>query len=63
MSVKYMNDQTGEVDLLKTFKALKDNFPLYGTVLDGMPCDLGSWEGYYYYQCSVFKNLRSAEKP
>lgn len=53
MTEEYINEETGEVDLLKTFQALKDHFPLYGATLKGVPCDLGTWEGYHYYQQKV----------
>lgn len=62
MTERYINDQTNEVDFLKTFKALKDKFPLYGTVLKGKPCDLGTWEGYHYYQRSILEHLNSGGK-
>jgi len=48
---------------LKTFQALKENnFPLYGTILEGIPCDLESWEGYYYYQRVILEHLNFEEK-
>jgi UTP-glucose-1-phosphate uridylyltransferase len=50
MTEEFINDQTGEVDLLKTFQALKNRFPLYGMLLEGRPCDIGTWEGYHFYQ-------------
>ncbi|MDI6751581.1 MAG: sugar phosphate nucleotidyltransferase [bacterium] len=60
MTKEYINNKTGEVDLLKTFQALKKNsFPLYGTILEGIPCDLGTWEGYYYYQHVILGHLNS----
>lgn len=50
MTGAYRNEQSGEVDLLASFAAFGKRFPLYAAVLDGVPCDLGSWEGYLYYQ-------------
>lgn len=62
MTEEFMNPETGEVDLLRTFQALKNHFPLYGTVLRGRPCDIGTWEGYYFYQRNIFQYLRIMEK-
>jgi UTP--glucose-1-phosphate uridylyltransferase len=62
MREEFINDQTGEVDLLKTFQALKNKFPLYGVVLEGRPCDIGTWEGYYFYQPIILNYLNSKEK-
>jgi UTP--glucose-1-phosphate uridylyltransferase len=62
MTEEYMNDQTGEVDLLKTFRALKKEFPLYGIILKGAPCDIGSWEGYYFYQPRILEHPTSSGK-
>lgn len=62
MTKKYSNDKTGEVDLLKTFQALKNKFLLYGTILKGKPCDVGTWEGYYFYQKIILQHLYSKEK-
>lgn len=59
MTKKFINEETGEVDLSKTFKALGDKFPLYGVILKGRPCDIGSWEGYYFYQPHILKYLNS----
>jgi UTP--glucose-1-phosphate uridylyltransferase len=55
MTEKYINEETKEVDFLNTFKALKDRIPLYGTILKGKPCDLGTWEGYYHYHRSIIE--------
>jgi UTP--glucose-1-phosphate uridylyltransferase len=62
MTEEFINDQTGEVDLLKTFQTLKNKFPLYGVVLEGRPCDIGTWEGYYFYQPIILDYLNSKEK-
>ena len=63
MTREYRNDETGEVDLLKTFQELKNKFPLYGIVLKGKPCDVGTWEGYYFYQPLILRYLYSKEMP
>jgi UTP--glucose-1-phosphate uridylyltransferase len=57
MTEEYANDETGEVDLLKTFHAITKRFRLYGMLLKGKPCDLGTWKGYYYYQ-PLFQKFR-----
>lgn len=61
MTEEYMNDETREVDLLKTFQGLKNKISLYGIVLKGKPCDIGTWEGYYFYQPLILKYLYSKE--
>jgi len=62
MTEEFINEKTGEIDLLKTFQALKNKFPLYGMVLEGRPCDIGTWEGYYFYQPIILDYLNSREK-
>lgn len=62
MTEEYINDRTGEVDLLKTFQALKKEFPLYGIILEGTPCDIGTWDGYYFYQPVILDHLNLNEK-
>ena len=62
MTEEYMNDDTGEIDLLKTFQEVKNRSPLYGIVLKGKPCDVCTWEGYYFYQPIILKYLQSKEK-
>jgi UTP--glucose-1-phosphate uridylyltransferase len=62
MDKRYKNPNTGEVDLLKTFEILKRIFPLYGIILKGKACDVGTWEGYYFYQPLILKYLHSKEK-
>jgi UTP--glucose-1-phosphate uridylyltransferase len=62
MTEEFINEKTGEIDLLKTFQALKNKFPLYGMVLEGRPCDIGTWEGYYFYQPIILDHLNSEEK-
>ena len=59
MTEEYANDETGEVDLLKTYRVFKNKFSLYGTILKGIPCDLGTWQGYYYYQRIILEYLNS----
>jgi len=61
MTKKYINPETSEVDLLMTFHALKNRFPMYGIVLKGRPCDIGTWKGYYYYQRRILQHLCSKE--
>lgn len=56
MSKQSVNDVSGEVDLLKTFYALKEKFRLFGVLLKGRPCDLGTWEGYYFYQQTILRS-------
>jgi UTP--glucose-1-phosphate uridylyltransferase len=62
MTEEFINHETGEVDFLKTYQALKNQFPLYGFLLEGRPCDIGTWEGYYYYQKIILRHLCSKEK-
>lgn len=61
MTEDYINDKTGEIDLLKTYNSLKKKFLLYGIILKGIPCDLGTWAGYYYYQQKILNYLDSQE--
>jgi UTP--glucose-1-phosphate uridylyltransferase len=62
MTEEYRNTKSGEVDLLRSFQAMKNRFPLYGIVLKGKPCDVGTWEGYYFYQPLILRHLNSKEK-
>jgi len=62
MTEEFINDKTGEVDFLKTFQALKNSFPLYGIILKGKPCDIGTWEGYYFYQRFILNYLNSNQR-
>lgn len=57
MTEAYKETKSGEVDLFKSFQAMKDRFPLYGVILKGKPCDIGTWEGYHYYQPLIRKYL------
>jgi UTP--glucose-1-phosphate uridylyltransferase len=61
MTEKYLNNQTGEVDFLRTYEAIQERFPLYGTILKGVPCDLGTWEGYSYYLPIILRFIRQEE--
>jgi hypothetical protein len=61
MTEEYLNEQTGEVDFLKTYQAIQESFPLYGAILKGIPCDLGTWEGYCYYLPTILRFLRREE--
>jgi UTP--glucose-1-phosphate uridylyltransferase len=61
MTEEYLNDQTGEVDFLKTYEAIQGRFPLYGTILKGVPCDLGTWEGYSHYLPAVLRFMKKED--
>jgi len=50
MSEGYRNPQSGEVDLLLSFRSLLEHFDAYAALLEGDPCDFGTWEGYCLYQ-------------
>jgi len=58
MTEEYLNNKTGEVDFLRTYEAIQERLPLYGTILDGVPCDLGTWEGYSYYLPTIFRFMK-----
>lgn len=62
MTEEFINRETGEVDFLKTYQALKNQFPLYGFVLEGRPCDIGTWEGYYFYLKIILQHPCLKEK-
>ncbi len=36
---------TGETDLYNTFLAIVDKLDIQATMLQGRPCDFGTWEG------------------
>jgi UTP--glucose-1-phosphate uridylyltransferase len=61
MTEEFMNRRSGEVDLFKTYRGLKKRFPLYGVLLEGKPCDVGTWGGYYFYQ-KILQSLCLKEK-
>jgi UTP--glucose-1-phosphate uridylyltransferase len=63
MTEDYKNEVSGEVDLEKTFNTLKEMVPLYGMELQGVPCDLGTWEGYYHYLSKVLKHTEFCKRP
>ncbi len=46
---EFINPQTGEVDLLKTFEKCAGAIEHRGVLLDGEPSDLGTFAGYYHY--------------
>lgn len=50
MTRAYGSPETGEVDLLRSTRALLAEFPSFGLELEGEPCDLGTWEGYLHFQ-------------
>ena len=62
MTEEFINRETGEIDFFKTYQALKNQFPLYGILLKGKPCDVGTWKGYYFYQKSILQHLCPKEK-
>lgn len=45
----FINPQTGEVDLLKTFAEGTKSIAHRGVILEGEPFDLGIFESYYHY--------------
>ena len=45
----FVNPQTGEVDLLKTFEQCVTEVEHRGVLLEGEPFDLGTFTGYYHY--------------
>jgi UTP--glucose-1-phosphate uridylyltransferase len=45
----FINPQTGEVDLWKTFAESAGKIAHLGVVLEGEPLDLGTFEGFYHY--------------
>ena len=45
----FINPQTGEVDLLKTFEQCAAEVEHRGVLLEGEPFDLGTFTGYYHY--------------
>ena len=61
MTKEYLNEETGEVDFLNTYEVIQGRFPLYGTILKGVACDLGTWEGYSYYSPTIVRFMRRGE--
>jgi UTP-glucose-1-phosphate uridylyltransferase len=46
---EFADTETGEVDLLRTFRALLALVPSYAVLLQGEAFDLGTVEGYRYF--------------
>lgn len=46
---EFVNPETGEVDLLRTFEKCTGELKIFGTWLEGQPFDLGSFQSYYRY--------------
>ena len=51
----FINPQTGEVDLLKTFERITGDIPHYGVLLEGEPFDVGTFQSYYHYLVRLWK--------
>ena len=58
-SEKYMNPDTGEVDMLRTFQALLEDCPCYAIHLEGTAADFGTWPGYEYFTGKTMVSLGS----
>lgn len=50
LGMEFADPRTGEVDLLKTFRSLLKEVPSYGVFLEGEAFDLGTIEGYQYFE-------------
>jgi len=50
LDARFADARTGEVDLLKTFRALLAVAPSYAVLLEGEAFDLGTVEGYHYFR-------------
>jgi UTP--glucose-1-phosphate uridylyltransferase len=50
LDARFADVRTGEVDLLKTFRALLAVVPNYAVLLQGEALDLGTVEGYHYFR-------------
>jgi UTP-glucose-1-phosphate uridylyltransferase len=50
LDARFADTRTGEVDLLKTFRALLAVVPSYAVLLEGDAFDLGTAEGYRYFR-------------
>ena len=46
---EFVNPESGEVDLLKTFEKCNQELKLFGVWLEGEPFDLGTFQSYYRY--------------
>jgi UTP--glucose-1-phosphate uridylyltransferase len=53
LSDDFADPQTGEVDLLKTFRALLHEVPNYGVILEGHALDLGTIAAYQYFSQKI----------
>lgn len=58
LTKEFVNPDTGEIDLLKTFEAATKNLDHCGIVLQGDAYDFGTLDGYYYYN----KKLSNLER-
>ena len=47
---RFADAQTGEIDLLKTFRALLAVVPSYAVLLQGEAFDLGTVDGYHHFR-------------
>jgi UTP--glucose-1-phosphate uridylyltransferase len=47
---RFADRQTGEIDLLKTFRALLAVVPNYAVLVQGKAFDVGTVEGYHYFR-------------
>ena len=50
LDARFADARTGEVDLLKTFRALLAVVPSYAVLLEGEPFDFGTVQGYHYFR-------------
>jgi UTP-glucose-1-phosphate uridylyltransferase len=50
LDARFADARTGEIDLLKTFRALLAVVPSYAVLLEGEAFDLGTVEGYRYFR-------------
>src|SRR5262249_39395794 len=50
LDARFADARTGEVDLLRTFRALLAVVPNYAVLLEGEAFDLGTVEGYQYFR-------------
>jgi UTP--glucose-1-phosphate uridylyltransferase len=50
LDARFADTRTGEIDLLKTFRALLAVVPSYAVLLEGEAFDLGTVDGYRYFR-------------
>jgi len=50
LDARFADARTGEIDLLKTFRALLAVVPNYAVLLQGKAFDVGTVEGYRYFR-------------